>query len=367
MTKKILLHGAYNGSNFGDFILAWVIQKKVYEAGAETVLNNASPYFLKIMGKEESLPLKADYTIVDAAIFGGGGYLATRRIGLRGIRLLLLTHLVPMFKMIRRNKPFIICGTGVGPIHDPCLQRITVRTLEKASAIYVRNEESKEYLIHYGLKKHVEVTSDLALTLTKNDIPCEYLVAANKALERFKGKRIVFIHINLLNIFSTKKSKLEQGCDYLVRDIETFAKNHDDVAFVIGSDYESFKVEKMNEHIYNMLGIDKCLLLDEYSVWGLAGFLSNVDVILTTKLHVGIVGTSLGKTVISFSGDQKIHRFYKQIGKPERSVELKDVKDGDCLKQLEKFIYAEPAEISVQRRNAERTLQKVKEFVESVQ
>jgi polysaccharide pyruvyl transferase WcaK-like protein len=366
MTKKIMLHGAYNGSNFGDFILAWVIQKKIYEAGAETVLNNASPYFLKLMGKNDSLPLKADYKIVDAAVFGGGGYLATRRIGLRGIRLLLMTHLVPMIKMINQRKPFIICGTGVGPIHDPILRRIAVKTLEKASAIYVRNEESKKYLNNYGLNKYVEVTSDLALTFSVNDIPIEYINSAKKALERFEGKRVVFIHINLLNAFSKKKNKLEVGCDYLVKDIETFAMKHPEVAFVIGSDYESTKVDRMNEYIYNLLGKEKCVLLNEYNVWRLAGYLSVVDVILTTKLHVGIVGTSLGKTVISFSGDQKIHRFYKQIGKPERSIELKTVKDGDCLKQIEKYIDAEPVDISVQRRNAEITLQKTKEFVESV-
>ena len=240
-------------------------------------------------------------------------------------------------------------------------------TLEKATAIYVRNEESRDYLRNYGLKKYVGVTSDLALTFDVNDIPVEYKMSAKKALERFEGKRIVFIHVNLLNIFSNKKNKIEIGCDYLVKDIVTFSKNHPDVAFVIGSDYESTKVEKMNEYIYNALGEDRCILIKNYNVWGLAGFLSSVDVILTTKLHVGIVGTSLGKTVISFSGDQKIHRFYKQIGIPERSIELKDVKSGDCLKQIEKYIFAKPIDITVQRRNAEVTLQKAKEFVESVQ
>ncbi len=366
MKKKVMLHGAYNGSNFGDFILAWVIQKKIYEAGADSVLNNASPYFLNIMGKDKTLPLKAEYASVDAAIFGGGGYLATRRIGLRGIRLLLLTHLKPMIKMIKRKKPFIICGTGVGPIHDPILQRITVKTLENATSIYVRNQESKDYLVKYGLKKNIEVTSDLALSFKVDDIPKKYIDIAKKSLNRFKNKRIVFIHINLLNLHSNKKSAIENGCSILVKDIMKFAKKHEDIAFVIGTDYESEKVNEMNRYIYNKLGKEKCFLISEYNVWSLAGYLAAVDVIITTKLHVGIVGTSFGKTVISFSGDQKIHRFYSQIGASGRSVELKDIKEGDCLRQLEKYVYEAPVDITMQRRNAEITLQKTKEFIESI-
>ena len=51
--------------------------------------------------------------------------------------------------------------------------------------------------------------------------------------------------------------------------------------------------------------------------------IDSCDVVITTKLHVGIVGAHLGKSVISFSSHTlKISRLYKQLGIDDHTIPL---------------------------------------------
>jgi polysaccharide pyruvyl transferase WcaK-like protein len=222
--KKILLHGAYNGSNYGDILLAWIIQESIYTEGADVVLNNASPYFEEVMGHNTTEKLKADLNGIDGAVFGGGGYLATRRIGIRAVRLLLMTHLLPMIRLRKRNIPFMVCGVGAGPIHGKLMQKITLSTLQQAQKIIVRNIESVEYLKEYGISKHITVGADLALTFSADLIPEEAIKRAEKDLAEFVDKKLVFIHINLLNPDGEPQNDVQRGCAALVKAITDYAK-----------------------------------------------------------------------------------------------------------------------------------------------
>src|SRR6202007_2101045 len=68
--------------------------------------------------------------------------------------------------------------------------------------------------------------------------------------------------------------------------------------------------------------------------------IGGVDGIVTTKLHVGIVGCAMEKPVISMPGHSKTPRFYKQVGlseqcisqsgdwRPELTQKLEDWADG---------------------------------------
>ena len=71
--------------------------------------------------------------------------------------------------------------------------------------------------------------------------------------------------------------------------------------------------------------------------WMLTRQIQRADLILTTKLHVGIVGTVFGCSVVSFPWHQKTVRYYKQIGETERCVVLPDADENVVLTQLEKF------------------------------
>ena len=312
------------------------------------------------MGKSGEQPLNASFSDIDAAIFGGGGYIATKRIGLRAYRLLLFTHLRPMLKAKRKKIPYAIVGLGAGPIHDPILQKITKNALDGADLIIVRNQESKNYLKKYGVKNEIIVTTDLALDFTTDIINEKDREMAEKLMAGLPQGRRIFLHINLYNISETPKNDIERGCSELVKDIVKYAEKNTDAVFILGSDYESIQCDRINKMISKMLPIGRSIIIKQYEPFQLAAILSQVDVVITTKLHVGIVATSLNKTVLSFSGDQKIKRFYRQIGASDRCLELNTLKNGDAFKQLEKFTYAEAVDITEQRLLAQLTLKKLK-------
>jgi len=63
-----------------------------------------------------------------------------------------------------------------------------------------------------------------------------------------------------------------------------------------------------------------------------------VDLIITPKLHVGIVGAALGKSVLSFPYHiHKIKRYYRQIGEEDRCVLLKDITESVAYDKLIKY------------------------------
>ncbi|MBU7007224.1 polysaccharide pyruvyl transferase family protein [Phosphitispora fastidiosa] len=363
---SILLHGSYNGSNYGDILLAWLIKNIIEEEGVNCILNNASSYFHRILGKSGEHPLRHNLKGVDGVIFGGGGYLTTKKIGIRGYKLLLLTHLVPMLEAKRRNIPYAIVGVGSGPIHDPILQRISKYALNNAKLIILRNQESRDYLRKYNVTNGIKVTADLALAYTPNMIKIEDDIQAERLLATLpKGLR-VFLHVNLYNPHGGI-SDIERGCEILVKELIKYAHDDENIVFIIGSDYESKQCNEINRTLHNMLPSKRSIVIQDYNPWTLSAIINRCDVIITTKLHVGIIATSFGKTVLSFSGDQKIKRFYEQINAGERCIELKSLERGDAYKQLKNFIYAEPINIEAQRELAYESLRFIKEFIKKLQ
>ena len=89
---------------------------------------------------------------------------------------------------------------------------------------------------------------------------------------------------------------------------------------------------------------DKCIILGKLDIWQICAVLDRADLVLTTKLHVGIVSTALTKSVISFYRDLKTLRYYSQIGEKGRCVELKSLTSEIVKNQLIKY-FEQPVHI----------------------
>ena len=62
------------------------------------------------------------------------------------------------------NKPCIVEGCGIGPLHNPqCIQNV-INIIKMASAVSVRDSDSKEALFQYGITKKITVRSDPSAT-----------------------------------------------------------------------------------------------------------------------------------------------------------------------------------------------------------
>ena len=64
----------------------------------------------------------------------------------------------------------------------------------------------------------------------------------------------------------------------------------------------------------------------------------DMDLIITPKLHVGIIGAALGKSVVSFPEHAyKTSRFYANINEEGRSMRLECVNQDEALRMMEKY------------------------------
>ena len=70
----------------------------------------------------------------------------------------------------------------------------------------------------------------------------------------------------------------------------------------------------------------------------LVSLLNECDLVITTKLHVGILSASLGKSVLAFpTHREKVERYYKQIGESGRCLSLKKVNYDIVFNMLENY------------------------------
>ena len=147
----------------------------------------------------------------------------------------------------------------------------------------------------------------------------------------FSNEKFAFIKDNTKDkrLFLHSKPRFIRMTDYeskIIPIINLFVKRHPEYSVVIAADqysenqeeilsYINSRIETQNKEIYYYENpVDLCNVID------------NCDVIVTDKLHVGIVGCHLGKSVISFSGHtDKIKRLYNQLGISDRTIPLDEL------------------------------------------
>src|SRR5690606_12928160 len=63
---------------------------------------------------------------------------------------------------------------------------------------------------------------------------------------------------------------------------------------------------------------DRCVFVSKRDPWDLLALINLLDLVITTKLHVGIVAVALATPVLAFPYHPKVTRFYDQIQASDR-------------------------------------------------
>ncbi len=329
----VAIHGAINTSNFGDVLFARMFYK------ACKSIPNAEVDFLQIpkfgVGKyvrdETGYDRKCgkfEYLKANALVLMSGGYLGLDNTSLYYVLHLYFRFIFPALLFQMKRKPVYIIGVGGGPIDSKWLRRKVVKLVNRAQKIIVRDEETRDYFLEYGVTNSIELSTDTALSYDKRSIP---QIEDEGFINLFHNKRIMFLHSERpLNLEITKK---------IIPSINTFLEKHKEYGVVFGYDYDY----SINESIEETACFKKLCCETKYAFKytntdQMIALLNASDCIITTKLHVGIMGALCGKSVISFpTHREKTQRFYKQIGCPERCVHFTKVNDDIVLQQLEQY------------------------------
>ncbi|WP_413378017.1 polysaccharide pyruvyl transferase family protein [Alkalihalobacillus sp. 1P02AB] len=328
--KLIALHGSYYHHNYGDILLMDIMRKwiKEYDEKIEVLLPYAQSYIAKDIGAERYGEKYLNEA--DAFIFGGGGYFGEPPQkkylwGLRNIQ----RYSLPRKKLTKNNKPYAIIGVGAGPISNPLTRNSIVKTVRKAKFVAVRDEESKKFLIDNNVDKASLIeTSDIVNQLSKDDIPASASKEAEEIVKSSEGQIKVGIHLGNFDNKEVRK--------VIIDEITKFSNENLNVSIFLICDWKG-KYSDVTLELSER--ISRAVLVPYKDHWTFTALIGQLDLVLTTKLHVGIVSSALNKHAISIAAHSKTPRFYKQINASDRCIQLDDLREGFVYEKLSYYSF----------------------------
>jgi polysaccharide pyruvyl transferase WcaK-like protein len=331
-TLVIAIHGACFGDNFGDTLLLQLLTRILRAEFPQATI--AIPF----APPKSAAKIGADVTGIkylfrsDAFVFGGGGYFGEPDRGkFRWSIRNFLRYILPGLIVTCLRKPLFIVGVGAGPIASRLLRRSIKRIFSCASFAAVRDSESKAFVTEIGVNpSKLTLTADLALAIADMEFREQFLpelaalVRQGVVAPQFKAK--IGIHFNQLSPGSFE----QKMSDEMIRHFgfrSVVAVN--DQGDQRGSGASSRSLAPSSP---DSAEASTCIYQ------GLAQFIheiSQMDVVLTKKLHVGIIASAMGVPAVAVPRHSKISRLYRQIGKAHCCIPADEANAETVLSQIE--------------------------------
>lgn len=327
MVKKIMLHGAtdYGSSNYGDYLYGEIVYDLLESKGYEVSFYNPSDFFqmyLKEYRQKQSFTKKQ----ADAILYIPGGYFGEGHNARFRDNLIQFKRFLPLgiwasyFK-----KPIGVLGIGAGPNNDSLMNYGIKRIINHAQFITVRDRESFDSLKHLSPSAPVHETFDLIISSKLREEKTEQLCQLKREA---KDKKIILVHYN------HSKKALEKFAE----SISLFLENNPNYYVVVTSDSILPYEDAYYQEFRKLVRTEDCFQFKYHSPAEMTSLLKMVDVVLTCKLHVGVVATCFNKSVIAIAcHPEKTARYYGAIGELQRCESLFDSSVNSIVKKLETF------------------------------
>lgn len=326
--KKIIVCGATHGSNYGDSLFAMIFKESIQQyKNYRPLFTNVSEYSRCVLNVDQ-MTIK-DLFSSDALIYISGGYFGQSHKETYKVSLFrFINYYLSGLITILRGKPVAIIGVGAGPLERIFLKKTVVYIFNKAKVVSVRDEMSKEYLVKYGVNKPIYITSDTAHVIDEKRYNVGNKSNFIKSKEKFNNKHIVLVHL------ASKNEEVYN--DIIVNTILEELGSDQKYAFIITTDYVTKEIPR---HIIELFPEERSEYYKFYDVYEFTELIASVDSIFTPKLHVGILGCTFNKAVLSFPlHPEKTIRYYTQIGYLEHCKSLFEVDKPTVRSMIEKYL-----------------------------
>ena len=305
--KKVLIHGAYKGDNFGDTLLLVMMIHELQKKNIDIVLSNTCKLTYdrcKEFANVRLLKGISDIISCDCLIFGGGGYFGEQPNNKKIWYLnFFKNHLLIGYFFVFMRKPFAFIGVEFGELSNSFVRYLSCALLNKAKLIGARNEGSYRWLqenIHF---ENVIQTADIALNIYNF---CDIDGDISESSE-------ILIH-----------PSFDPKCDIASEQIITCLNN---INFSECDIKVSLILDRNNDHSENLINSwitalgNKVSNVYRYeSPLQLCEIIKNSKCIISNKLHTTIVASSFGRRVISVAKHPKNKRFFEDIERPELHI-----------------------------------------------
>lgn len=335
---KFVIHGATGISNFGDILFAQLFYEETLKSGNQAAFFNWPRIgmgahlanYLKIADRGSAF----SFMKADAFVLMSGGYLGINPATgtAKNELIILLRYLLPAYLFRLTRKPLYIMGVGGGPLNTRLVRGLACWLMKRARLVYVRDQATRDYFVSYGVKRDIQVTSDTALLLAGRTAAYQQLSPAPGW--RTPKSKILFFHLPY------SKGEIKQFTEKTIPAINAFLRLHKEYGVAVGYDnaLSDARDTTLKAELISAFETDKTFDFVYKNPQSLCEMLMASDLVITPKLHVGIVAAAFSKSVLSFPiHAEKIPRFYQQIGEPERCLPLHELTKDAALQMLETY------------------------------
>lgn len=318
--KRVAVHGSYFARNFGDTLLVRIMCQWLAEAvGRDNV-------YLAVPGHAEE-QREIGYPVVNPSlrhtvthlVFAGGGYLGEPKLPLR-------ERYSWYWRNYRRHLSWVrdysgarkaIFGIGIGPISDPFFRNSMRRLLNGMQPLFVRDEISLEYAQRYRLNaERARLGIDLALSVSPVQYPPRYSFG---------------VHVS-----SMPEHVLAEVIEVLLTQPRYPGRPQPSIALIADTPVSPGSLKRYKELAQHVASPSNS---SEYNgVDDLMERIADCETIITSKLHVGIVASALGRKVISLPVHPKTSRFYKDLSVQEFCLERERQSASEIARLLSKDV-----------------------------
>lgn len=348
---KVILCGAsgVEAGNFGDVLMEQMVVDAISSAfPSADVERTANCGSLKSVVKW----LKADWKELrsaDALIYLPGGYLGfiekwysgTWRKTLQRA----INYYLPGLKALFLRKRVLFVGVGLGPFEYRLLRPALSLILRRASLVTCRDLSSYRFALECGAREErTFLTSDIAQCIANVGVAEEREMDGVPSGEG-RGRTRIFLHYGGHPQWMQKVRAALAALEFL--------RTHN-VVFVIGTDGPCPRDALARFAAEFPAGTAE---VAEYTCpSNLIEVIRSVDVVLTAKLHVGVVASSLSKGVLCFSCQfDKAVSYYREIGFPLHCYDLFVTSEQEMssviVSRLYKKVRVSPDHVLLARRN----------------
>lgn len=322
--RKIVLCGATigEGTNFGDVLLEELIEEKIKRVIPDVNISKFT--------KNETIKNYLWKIIkTDAFIYVPGGYLGYIEKWYSGS----LNKSWQRFKYYYfpgliyslTKKPMAMIGQGIGPYEYKLLSYALKVISNSSSIVSVRDIESYELLRNVGCNGKIDITSDCSQILLDCDLIWESAESV-KIKKKLGGLKKIFVLF-----FNTKewKEKILLALEPLMED--------ENYGFVISTDVVNMDRKDFIEFV-EKFPKQRTVEFDYRNPQQLLSAYKEIDIVVTPKLHTGIVGCVMNKSVFAFAVQyDKTKIYYKRIGYPERVYNLNTISPKKMRSIIKKY------------------------------
>ena len=334
---KIMLQGYLADANFGDMLYAHLFYRKCLSLGFDEVGFfqykgfGIGPHCRKELGYTENKSLLSCF-FSDAFVLISCGCLWNSSVNPHDAKERYFRFVFPARVYELLGKPVYVLGCGGGEVETKWLRRRMVRMLSGAKTVLFRDTATRKCFENYRVKNTPRTTADTVLAITPDMIPeFEEKQALTMAAD---GRKKLLLHIP--DGVEANRDMAEKVLPALVR----FLAEHSEYLVVVSHDnIRPIGKEEAEQirRIYQALDGASVAHYDYryHDSMQMCALIGETDCIVTAKLHVGVVGCALGKSVVPFPFHrEKTDNFYAEIGESDRCRNMRILTDDVVFRQL---------------------------------